>query len=327
MRSNTPKKRGPARWWGPVYGLVLTGYTAYVLLDAFVIPRSYVSAASASAPAASSAAAGQETGGASAAAADQSAASAAETGAAATATVTATSYTSDAADITLTTYREYDTTIYVADITLTDPGLLATAFADDTYGKNITAKTSAIAAANNAILAVNGDYYSARSGYVIRNGVLYRSTSADAGQEDLVIDAAGNFSIVTEGDTTAEALLAQGAQQVLSFGPALVENGEVSVTADEEVGKAMASNPRTAIAQVGEGHYLMVVADGRTGESSGLSLYEFATFLQGLGAVTAYNLDGGGSSTMVFNGAVVNKPTTNGNKISERSVSDIVYIG
>ena len=42
---------------------------------------------------------------------------------------------------------------------------------------------------------------------------------------------------------------------------------------------------------------------------------------------TAYNLDGGGSSTMYFNGQVINKPTTNGNKISERAVSDIVYIG
>jgi exopolysaccharide biosynthesis protein len=52
-----------------------------------------------------------------------------------------------------------------------------------------------------------------------------------------------------------------------------------------------------------------------------------AEFLESLGVQTAYNLDGGGSSTMVFNGAVVNNPTTNGNKISERKVSDIVYIG
>ena len=71
----------------------------------------------------------------------------------------------------------------------------------------------------------------------------------------------------------------------------------------------------------------MVVADGRTSESTGLSLYQLAEFMQGLGAATAYNLDGGGSSTMVFNGTVVNNPTTNGNTIKERSVSDIVYIG
>ena len=49
--------------------------------------------------------------------------------------------------------------------------------------------------------------------------------------------------------------------------------------------------------------------------------------MQGLGVTTAYNLDGGGSSTLYFNGKVVNNPTTNGNTISERKVSDIVYIG
>ena len=89
----------------------------------------------------------------------------------------------------------------------------------------------------------------------------------------------------------------------------------------------MASNPRTAIGICGDGHYVFVVSDGRTDESEGLSLYELAEFLQELGVETAYNLDGGGSSTMVYQGEVVNKPTTSGNSVKERSVSDIVYIG
>ena len=72
---------------------------------------------------------------------------------------------------------------------------------------------------------------------------------------------------------------------------------------------------------------MFVVSDGRTSESEGLSLYELATFMQSLGVTTAYNLDGGGSSTIYFNGQVINNPTTNGNSISERKVSDIVYIG
>jgi exopolysaccharide biosynthesis protein len=240
--------------------------------------------------------------------------------------VTATSYVSDTVTITITTYRAYDTNIYVADIQLADASDLATAFADSTYGKNITETTSSIAESVNAILAINGDYYSARSGYVIRNGVLYRSTSAGADQQDLVIYADGTFDIVSEGDVTAEELLNAGAMQVLSFGPALVTDGAVAVDTDAEVDQAMTTNPRTAIGQIGEGHYVMVVADGRTSESTGLSLYEMATFLQGLGVETAYNLDGGGSSTMVFNGTVVNNPTTNGKTIRERSVSDIVYI-
>lgn len=49
--------------------------------------------------------------------------------------------------------------------------------------------------------------------------------------------------------------------------------------------------------------------------------------MESLGVQTAYNLDGGGSSTMYFNGQIINKPTTNGSSIKERSVSDIVYIG
>jgi exopolysaccharide biosynthesis protein len=73
-------------------------------------------------------------------------------------------------------------------------------------------------------------------------------------------------------------------------------------------------------------HYVFVVSDGRSGESEGLSLYELATFMQELGVQTAYNLDGGGSSTMYFNGAVVNDPS-GGFGESERKVSDIVYIG
>jgi exopolysaccharide biosynthesis protein len=142
-----------------------------------------------------------------------------------------------------------------------------------------------------------------------------------------VIDGDGNFSIVSEGDATAESLLKSGAQQVLSFGPGLVENGKVTVSESEEVGKAMASNPRTAIGQIDSLHYVLVVSDGRTDESTGLSLYQMAAFLKTLGVETAYNLDGGGSSTMYFNGSVVNNPTTTGRNISERSVSDIVYIG
>ena len=96
---------------------------------------------------------------------------------------------------------------------------------------------------------------------------------------------------------------------------------------NDEVGRAKADNPRTAIAVIDELHYLFVVSDGRTNESQGLSLYELASYLQTKGAQTAYNLDGGGSSTMVFNGEVVNNPTSGGERIKERSVSDIVYIG
>ena len=113
---------------------------------------------------------------------------------------------------------------------------------------------------------------------------------------------------------------------MLSFGPALVTDGAIAVDENDEVGRAMASNPRTAIGVIDELHYVFLVSDGRTGENDGLTLYELASFLQSLGCTTAYNLDGGGSSSMVFMGTVINNPV-NGRRSSERSVSDIVYIG
>ena len=238
-----------------------------------------------------------------------------------------TSYEDGKISITLNEYREEDTTIYVADIVLSSPEYLKTAFAQNSYGKNVTEKTSEIAEEVNAILAINGDYYGAqKKGYVLRDGTLYRS-EAEKGQEDLVIYEDGNFEIITEEEITAEELLEQGAKEILSFGPALIENGTISVTEKDEVGKAMASNPRTAIGIIDNLHYVFVVSDGRTEESEGLSLLELAEFMDSIGVETAYNLDGGGSSTMYFNGEVVNNPTTSGRSVKERSVSDIVCIG
>ncbi len=236
-------------------------------------------------------------------------------------------YKDDNVSITLTEYTTNDTKIYVADIILSSAKYLKTAFAKDTYGKNITEETSDMAEANNAILAINGDYYGAREkGYVIRNGVIYRETPDDA--DLLCIYADGTMGILEDqASKTPQELLDEGVWQAFSFGPALLINGEIAVTEDEEVGRAMASNPRTAIGLIDQLHYLFVVSDGRTEESEGLSLYELASFMEQLGADTAYNLDGGGSSTMVFQGEITNMPTTGGNRITERKVSDIVYIG
>lgn len=236
------------------------------------------------------------------------------------------SYSDSNISISLKEYRQNDTTIYVADVTLSSPEYLKTALAQGVYGKNVTDKTSSIASDVSAILAINGDFYGTQEkGYVIRNGQLYRSAASN-GSEDLVIYKDGSFEIINESEVTAEQLVAKGAVQTLSFGPALIENGSIAVTADEEVGKAMASNPRTAIGIIDDCHYVFVVSDGRSDASEGLSLYELAEFMESLGVETAYNLDGGGSSTMYFKGSVVNNPTSGGN-IKERSVSDIVYIG
>ena len=247
------------------------------------------------------------------------------TNAGTTVTSTETSYQDENISITLTEYYQYNTKIYVADVTLSSAQYLKTAFANDTYGKNVTAKTSSIASAHDAILAINGDYYGVQErGYVIRNGIVYRDTAK--GVDVLCIYADGTMEVVSDRDYSAEDLVNRGVWQAFSFGPGLIEDGSVTVGVNDEVGKAMASNPRTAIGMISENHFVFVVSDGRTSESEGLSLYELAEFMQSLGVDTAYNLDGGGSSTMYFNGSVINNPTTGGS-IKERGVSDIVYIG
>ena len=244
-------------------------------------------------------------------------------------TVTDSSYKDSNIDINITTIRKNDTTVYVADVKLSNSNYLKTALAYDSFGTNVTETTSSMATNNNAILAVNGDYYGAdRSGYVIKNGVIYRNTVRnDSEYPDLAVYKDGSFKIIYETDITAEELLADGVVNLFAFGPSLVENGEISVDENTEVRQAMTKNPRTAIGIVNENHYILVVSDGRTNESEGLSLYELAEVLKEYGATTAYNLDGGGSSTMYFNGNIINNPTTNGHRISEREVSDIVYIG
>lgn len=328
--------------WAICFSLALFGFTAYVALDTFVLAVAYdtnavgmntalfeTAAAAAEEPQAAenttkkTSSNKRTSSGRSSWASSRG--SAATDGAAAPYSGD-TSYQDENVRVTLTEYTQNDTQIYVADVVVSSAQYLKTAFANDTYGRNVTAATSAIAEANSAILAINGDYYGAQQkGYVIRNGIVYRDTPK--GADVLCIYADGTMQVVSDREITAEELARQGVWQAFSFGPGLVENGEVTVDTDDEVGMAMASNPRTAIGMIDANHFVFVVSDGRTNQSEGLSLYQLAQFMQGLGAQTAYNLDGGGSSTMYFNGQVVNNPTTTGGSIKERSVSDIVYIG
>ena len=325
-----------------LYILVLILVTGFILLDTFILPDAQQVVVAASTDSNSSTASGSATVGESsdsgfvpddeATAASQDTADEAQTDAQSStesdtedAVITEDSYQDENIQIKLTETRVNDTNVYIADVQVSDASYLKTAFAQSTFGRNIKATTSETAEENNAILAINGDYYGFRNyGYVLRNGELYRSNGN--GSEDLVINADGSFSIINEDEVSAESLLEDGAQQVLSFGPALIEDGQISVTANSEVAQSTNSNPRTAIGVISPLHYVFVVSDGRNDESEGLTLLELAQVLQDQGCTTAYNLDGGGSSTIWFNGKVLNHPTTFGDTIAERKVSDILYI-
>ncbi len=218
-----------------------------------------------------------------------------------------------------------NTQIYIADVKIKSIDYLKTALAKNSYGRNLKQNTSEMAEEHNAILAINGDFYGFRDdGFVLRNSVLYRKNAGNG--EALVIYGDGTFETVLEKKSDADELLKNGAEQILSFGPGLLSNGEICVDEKTEVARATNSNPRTAIGMIEPLHYIVVVADGRTDESKGLSLYQLAELFKENNCIEAYNLDGGGSATMYFNGKVVNIPT-DGAKFGEREVSDIVYFG
>ena len=315
-------KRKVRRIWQIAASIILVLWTIWTLLDAFVIPRDIIHRSETNEiDSGLSTSQTEDPGVADGTMDDENTLT--------EPVITDTSYEDGHISIQIRTMRRLDTDIYIADIVVDNPDLLQTALAGDAFGRNLTDTTSSIAEANNAVLAINGDYYGFRdAGYVMRGGYLYRDLAAyDQDQEDLCIMADGTLEILAEVDYSAQDMADMGARDIFSFGPGLLIDGEITVREGDEVERAQVTNPRTSIGQIAPLHYVFVVSDGRTEESVGLSLLELAQLMQDLGCTTAYNLDGGGSSTIWFNGRVLNKPTTFGEKITERSISDIVYIG
>jgi exopolysaccharide biosynthesis protein len=221
--------------------------------------------------------------------------------------------------IEINRHEGYGTVYYVAEIKLSSPSYLRTALAQNRYGRNITESVPRMASNNGAIFAISGDYYGFRDcGLVIRNGMLYRNElSTRNSTESLLIDRHGDFSLVRNGVITDDELAEREAMHGLTFGPTLVRGGVNTVThLDDKF------DPRTAIGQVGNLHYIIVVSEGRIGSSpqqAGLSISDLADIFVNHGCHTAYNLDGGGTTHMWFNGRTIYSNTN-------RAISDIIYI-
>lgn len=322
------KKVKHAYKWAVIYGILLVAYSVIALLDAFLVPTEVIGMDGVKKyenPLTSQG--------------DASAEGEVETGLGTDGltgnsdpVITENSYSCENFTITISKERFYDSNVYIADIVVKDSSYLKAGLADGKFGRNVKAKTSVIAEECEAILAVNGDYYGFREeGFVMRNGYLYRTDDRDENSEKtrdaLVVYYDGTFEIVDEKESDAEELAENGAYHIFSFGPGLVEDGECLDLGNDMEEHAYVDNPRTAIGIIEPLHYLLVVCDGRTDESEGMTLEELADVMCKKGCEIAYNLDGGGSSTMYFMGEIVNCPTTDGKEVHERRVSDIVYIG
>ena len=230
-------------------------------------------------------------------------------------TVTENSYTSPDISITVDEVNEENLTYYVADIYVRNIDCFQTALAENTYGSGFRDSIEDMAVLNNALLAVNGDYYgNTTEGVVIRNGVIYRANPTDCDVCVLYYD--GSMKVMPGSSFSVEEAVEDGAWQAWTFGPALLDAGGNPITAFGSTSRITNANPRTAIGYYEPGHYCLVVVDGR-GESSGISLPRLSRLFDTLGCIAAYNLDGGNSSIMVWGNEVINNPSGGGRESSD----------
>ena len=113
---------------------------------------------------------------------------------------------------------------------------------------------------------------------------------------------------------------------VVAGAPQLIKNSKIDITWEQEKSSKSfveTRHPRTAVAKLRDGKFLMITVDGRTESSGGIGLRDLAEYLLSLGATDAMNLDGGGSTTMFLDGKVVNHPS---DKEGERKVSDAILV-
>jgi hypothetical protein len=229
--------------------------------------------------------------------------------------VTENSYSSPDISVTVTEETLGQTTYYLADIYVRDITCFQTVLANDTYGSGFRDSIEDMALLNNALLAVNGDYYgNTNEGVVIRNGVIYRANSTNCDVCVLYYD--GTMRVMPGSSFSVEEAVEQGAWQAWTFGPALLNTDGSVLTSFASTNRIISANPRTAIGYYEPGHYCLIVVDGR-GESAGITLPDLSRLFYDLGCRAAYNLDGGNSSVMVWNNEVINNPSGGGRESSD----------
>lgn len=242
-------------------------------------------------------------------------------------TVVTTSNSYSSSDISITV-EKYTTgsgsntiTYYVADIYLASIESFQSGFAEGTYGVGYTDSLLDMDSEYSAILAMNGDYYgNGSNGVVIRNGEVYRSSTN--GSDVCVLYYDGTMVTYSADEFDIDQAISDGAWQAWSFGPELLDSSGSSMTSFVSSSHVAETNPRSALGYYEPGHYCMVVVDGRqSGYSAGMDLEELSQLMEDLGCTAAYNLDGGGSSSMSFDDEIVNQPSN-----GTREISDCIFI-
>lgn len=207
--------------------------------------------------------------------------------------------------------------------------------------KRYVEKPAIIAQNNNLVFTIDGDYFLYRIGrrrtvktfavgVVIRDGeILMDSPPIESRNtypplDMLALYANGDMRAYKARERTAQELIAEGAVDVLSFGPYLIRNGEIN-TSYSSYGTSL--QPRAAVGMVKKGHFWCVIVEGRIDESRGMTTRQVGDLMAELGCEMAFNLDGGWTSAMVFMGKQLNQLDRTGVRDNARPQNEVMGIG
>ena len=211
------------------------------------------------------------------------------------------------------------------EVVIAHPSQFRRYLADDAFGSPRQYYATEMAASVNAVTALSADFYKFRTiGTVIYRGKLYRM---DGNNLDVCyVDSHGNLHLVPRGELTEERdmlryITDNDINFSLSFGPAMIRDGETCVPDYYLVGEITGGYSRCCLCQIGNLHYLLVTSNQQPPYNQRLTLQQFTQVVFEQGVVSAYALDGGQTATMYAGRQLFNAVDFG----SERVVSDIIY--
>ena len=229
-------------------------------------------------------------------------------------------YSSKTLHIVIEKHRDSGSTYWTAHVQTSSPNQLRSAMSYDSYGGK-RQKTSEAVASHGGVIGINGsafDYGSGKPsplGMCIKDGVIYGDYMTS--YTVMATTYSGLIFTPPQGLMGAD-LLNMGVKDTYNFGPILINNGipqmPIEVTSYKD--------PRVAVGMIAPNDYVLLCADGRgAGGSRGLNHNQMVSIFQSFGCSYAYNLDGGGSATLYYNGVVLNNPSDG----YERPCADFLF--
>lgn len=212
-----------------------------------------------------------------------------------------------------------------SEVKLVHPSQFRRHLSDGEFGSGKLYLTTEMSKSVNAVVACSGDYYAyRRKGVTVYNGTVCRALSGvnDAcyidKNGDMILERGLKFETPEEAQAYADE---HDIQFSLSFGPILIQDGELVCPKKYALGEVTKGFPRAALCQMDSLHYLYAVSNMEVHYYDTMTMPEFAECLLTTGCRQAYALDGGQTATVVMNNALINRV----NYGSERLISDIIY--